>query len=111
MFFEWAQLYALLFRPFGTLTLLSTLMGEVVKILMTNNSEEEAWSWEARDILLDAWTALLVVYVFFSSKYAFNYLFVMYKFYLFIFPCFIVFFIRCCMKYETEKLFLHFVFY
>ncbi|XP_048323988.1 uncharacterized protein LOC107412327 isoform X2 [Ziziphus jujuba] len=47
-------------RPFGTLTLLSTLMGEVVKILMTNNSEEEAWSWEARDILLDAWTALLV---------------------------------------------------
>ncbi|KAF3452354.1 hypothetical protein FNV43_RR02787 [Rhamnella rubrinervis] len=47
-------------RPFGALTLLSTLMCEVVKILMTNNSEEEAWSWEARDILLDAWTAILV---------------------------------------------------
>ncbi|XP_062084394.1 uncharacterized protein LOC133790677 isoform X2 [Humulus lupulus] len=47
-------------RPFGTLTLLSTLMSEVVKNLMTNNSEEETWSWEARDILLDTWTALLV---------------------------------------------------
>ncbi|XP_030503962.2 uncharacterized protein LOC115719167 isoform X1 [Cannabis sativa] len=47
-------------RPFGTLTLLSTLMSEVVKNLTTNNSEEETWSWEARDILLDTWTALLV---------------------------------------------------
>lgn len=46
-------------RPFGTLTLLSTLMIEVVKNLMTKNSEEETWSWEARDILLDTWTALL----------------------------------------------------
>ncbi|PON54527.1 Armadillo-type fold containing protein [Trema orientale] len=48
-------------RPFGTLTLLSTLMTEVVKNLMTNNSEEEIWSWEARDILLDTWTTLLVL--------------------------------------------------
>ncbi|XP_034224433.1 exportin-4 isoform X2 [Prunus dulcis] len=47
-------------RPYGTLTLLCVLMSEVVKNLMTNNSEEETWSWEARDILLDAWTALLV---------------------------------------------------
>ncbi|XP_021888651.1 exportin-4 isoform X1 [Carica papaya] len=47
-------------RPFGTLTLLSTLMCEVVKVLMTNDTEEETWSWEARDILLDAWTMLLV---------------------------------------------------
>ncbi|KAM5561712.1 hypothetical protein ABKV19_022354 [Rosa sericea] len=47
-------------RSFGTLTLLCILMSEVVKNLMTNNSEEETWSWEARDILLDTWTALLV---------------------------------------------------
>ncbi|XVF57114.1 hypothetical protein PTKIN_Ptkin06aG0177700 [Pterospermum kingtungense] len=47
-------------RPFGTLTLLSTLMCEVVKVLMNNNTEEETWSWEARDILLDTWTVLLV---------------------------------------------------
>ncbi|XP_024025186.1 exportin-4 [Morus notabilis] len=47
-------------RSFGTLTLLSTLMSEVVKNLMNNDSEEETWSWEARDILLDTWIALLV---------------------------------------------------
>ncbi|KAE8711628.1 hypothetical protein F3Y22_tig00110283pilonHSYRG00112 [Hibiscus syriacus] len=47
-------------RPYGTLTLLSTLMCEVVKVLMTNNTDEETWSWEARDILLDTWTILLV---------------------------------------------------
>ncbi|KAK7827203.1 exportin-4 [Quercus suber] len=47
-------------RPFGTLTLLSTLMCEVVKVLMSTYPEEETWSWEARDILLDTWTALLV---------------------------------------------------
>ncbi|GLT76967.1 hypothetical protein SLA2020_485980 [Shorea laevis] len=47
-------------RPFGTLTLLSTLMCEVVKVLMTNFTEDEPWSWVARDILLDTWTALLV---------------------------------------------------
>ena len=50
-----------MFRPFGTLTLLSTLMCEVVKVLMSTYPEEETWSWEARDILLDTWTALLVV--------------------------------------------------
>ncbi|XP_022933418.1 exportin-4 isoform X1 [Cucurbita moschata] len=47
-------------RPFGTLQLLSSLMGEVVKVLMTHNSDEETWSWQARDILLDSWAALLV---------------------------------------------------
>ncbi|KAK9043523.1 hypothetical protein V6N11_071861 [Hibiscus sabdariffa] len=47
-------------RPCGTLSLLSTLMCEVVKVLMTNNTDEETWSWEARDILLDTWTILLV---------------------------------------------------
>ncbi|OWM67306.1 hypothetical protein CDL15_Pgr000758 [Punica granatum] len=47
-------------RPYGTLTLLSTLMGEVIKVLISQNSEEETWSWEARDILLDTWTALLM---------------------------------------------------
>lgn len=50
-----------LFRPFGTLALLSTLMCEVIKVLMTNNTDEETWSWEARDILLDTWTTLLMV--------------------------------------------------
>lgn len=62
--FELGDIFASTFRPFGTLTLLSTLMSEVVKNLMTNNSDEETWSWEARDILLDTWTALLVVFVF-----------------------------------------------
>ncbi|XP_050143396.1 uncharacterized protein LOC126619158 [Malus sylvestris] len=47
-------------RPYGTLTFLCVLMSDVVNNLMTNNSEEETWSWEARDILLDTWTALLV---------------------------------------------------
>ncbi|KAJ9185793.1 hypothetical protein P3X46_005384 [Hevea brasiliensis] len=47
-------------RPFGTLTLLSTLMCEVIKVLMKNNTDEETWSWEARDILLDTWTTLLM---------------------------------------------------
>lgn len=53
--------FALMFRPFGALTLLSTLMCEVIKALMMSNTEEETWSWVARDILLDTWTALLVV--------------------------------------------------
>lgn len=47
-------------RPFGTLQLLSSLMGEVIKVLMTHNSDEETWSWQARDILLDSWTVLLI---------------------------------------------------
>lgn len=59
-----AKLFTLMFRPFGTVTLLSSLMCEVVKVLMINNTEEETWSWVARDILLDTWTALLVVYAF-----------------------------------------------
>ncbi|CAH2055114.1 unnamed protein product [Thlaspi arvense] len=46
-------------RPFGTLTLLSMLMGEVVKVLMANSTDKETWSYEARDILLDTWTTLL----------------------------------------------------
>ncbi|KAK6915338.1 Exportin-1, C-terminal [Dillenia turbinata] len=46
--------------PFGTLTLLSALMCEVLKVLMVRNAEEETWSWVARDLLLDTWTALLV---------------------------------------------------
>ncbi|KAL8130523.1 hypothetical protein V2J09_019678 [Rumex salicifolius] len=45
--------------PFGTISLLSALMSEVVKDLMNKNTEEETWSWVARDILLDTWTALL----------------------------------------------------
>ncbi|XP_076931070.1 uncharacterized protein LOC143596096 isoform X2 [Bidens hawaiensis] len=46
-------------RPFGTLSLLSALMCEVIKDLMTKDMEEEPWSWLARDILLDTWTTLL----------------------------------------------------
>ncbi|RDX59766.1 Exportin-4, partial [Mucuna pruriens] len=46
-------------RPIGTLTFLSMLMSEVIKVLMTSNTEEETWSWEARDVLLDTWTAVL----------------------------------------------------
>ncbi|KAM0005333.1 putative armadillo-like helical, exportin [Helianthus debilis subsp. tardiflorus] len=46
-------------RPFGTLSLLSALMCEVIKDLMTKDMEEEPWSWVARDILLDTWTTLL----------------------------------------------------
>lgn len=48
-------------RPYGTLTLLSALMREVYKDLMENQTEKETWSWVARDILLDTWTALLQV--------------------------------------------------
>ncbi|KAK7337953.1 hypothetical protein VNO77_18547 [Canavalia gladiata] len=47
-------------RPIGTLTFLSMLMSEVIKVLMTSNTEEETWSWEARDVLLDTWTAILM---------------------------------------------------
>lgn len=50
-------------RTYGTLALLSALMCEVYKDMMENQAEEETWSWVARDILLDTWTALLVVYV------------------------------------------------
>ncbi|XP_075099708.1 uncharacterized protein LOC107783927 isoform X4 [Nicotiana tabacum] len=47
-------------RPYGTLSLLSALMCEVIKDLMANHTEEETWSWVARDILLDTWTTLLM---------------------------------------------------
>lgn len=36
-------------------------MGEVVKVLLANSNDEETWSYEARDILLDTWTTLLTV--------------------------------------------------
>lgn len=51
----------MMFRPYGTLNLLSTLMCEVIKDHMENHTEEETWSRVARDILLDIWTVLLVV--------------------------------------------------
>ncbi|KAK6145319.1 hypothetical protein DH2020_022139 [Rehmannia glutinosa] len=47
-------------RPYGTLTLLSALMCEVSKDLMENRTDDETWSWVARDILLDTWTTLLM---------------------------------------------------
>ncbi|XP_047982245.1 exportin-4 isoform X1 [Salvia hispanica] len=46
-------------RPYGTLTLLSALMREVYKDLAENQTDDETWSWVARDILLDTWTTLL----------------------------------------------------
>ncbi|XP_042013629.1 exportin-4-like [Salvia splendens] len=46
-------------RPYGTLTLLSALMREVYKDLTENQTDDETWSWVARDILLDTWTTLL----------------------------------------------------
>ncbi|KAG2273108.1 hypothetical protein Bca52824_067663 [Brassica carinata] len=36
-------------RPFGTLTLLSLLMGEVVKVLLANSNDKETWSYESMD--------------------------------------------------------------
>lgn len=48
-------------RPYGTLTLLSALMREVYKDLTENQTDDETWSWVARDILLDTWTTLLQV--------------------------------------------------
>ncbi|XP_027349597.1 exportin-4 isoform X2 [Abrus precatorius] len=47
-------------RHISTLTFLSMLMSEVIKVLMISNTEEETWSWEARDVLLDTWTAILM---------------------------------------------------
>lgn len=44
---------------FGTLSLLSALTREVLKARIACNTDEETWSWVARDILLDTWTALL----------------------------------------------------
>lgn len=38
-------------------------MSEVIKVLITRNTEDGTWSWEARDILLDTWTALLMVLI------------------------------------------------
>lgn len=56
--------YTLMLRPYGTLSLLSALMCEVIKDLMVNHTEEETWSWVARDILLDTWTTLLMVFLY-----------------------------------------------
>ncbi|KAI8556163.1 hypothetical protein RHMOL_Rhmol05G0230600 [Rhododendron molle] len=46
--------------PYGTLSLLSALTCEVVKVFMANFTVDETWSWVARDILLDTWTAVLM---------------------------------------------------
>nr|XP_027104621.1 exportin-4-like isoform X1 [Coffea arabica] len=48
-------------RPYGTLHLLYALMSEVVKDIMENHTEEETWSWVARDVLLDTWTTILML--------------------------------------------------
>ncbi|KAJ0967573.1 hypothetical protein J5N97_024490 [Dioscorea zingiberensis] len=46
-------------RPFGTLQLLSTLTCEVVKAYTASNNEDDAWSSEALDILLETWGVIL----------------------------------------------------
>lgn len=46
-------------RPFGTLHLLSTLTGEVVKANAMDYNEEETWTSEALDILLETWSVIL----------------------------------------------------
>ncbi|XP_068654484.1 uncharacterized protein [Aristolochia californica] len=45
--------------PFGTVSLLSALTCEVVKIYVAQANEEETWSSEALDILLDTWSNIL----------------------------------------------------
>ncbi|KAL5998716.1 hypothetical protein ACLOJK_009661 [Asimina triloba] len=45
--------------PFGTVSLLSALTREVIRANAANNNEEETWSSEALDILLDTWNVLL----------------------------------------------------
>lgn len=58
-------------RPYGTLSLLSALMCEAIKDLVENFTEEETWSWVARDILLDSWTTLLMVFILKLLKFYF----------------------------------------
>ncbi|KAG9445689.1 hypothetical protein H6P81_011817 [Aristolochia fimbriata] len=45
--------------PFGTLSLLSALTCEVVKAFVAQANEEETWSSDALDILLDTWNSIL----------------------------------------------------
>lgn len=47
------------FRPYGTLHLLSILTCEVVKADVSRNDEEETWTSEALDILLETWSVIL----------------------------------------------------
>ncbi|KAH7691116.1 Nuclear transport receptor exportin 4 (importin beta superfamily) domain-containing protein [Dioscorea alata] len=46
-------------RPFGTLRVLSTLTCEVVKAYTASADEDDRWSSEALDILLEAWGVVL----------------------------------------------------
>ncbi|BBN15665.1 exportin-4 [Marchantia polymorpha subsp. ruderalis] len=46
-------------RPVGTLNLLASLTCEIIKASGAQNNEEETWTGEALDILLDSWTVLL----------------------------------------------------
>lgn len=48
-------------RPVGTLNLLASLTCEIIKASGAQNNEEETWTGEALDILLDSWTVLLQV--------------------------------------------------
>ncbi|THU73129.1 hypothetical protein C4D60_Mb04t19540 [Musa balbisiana] len=46
-------------RPFGTIHLLATLTCEVVKTYVIKNDDEQTWSSEALDIMLEIWTVIL----------------------------------------------------
>lgn len=49
-----------IFSQFETVSLLSALTCEVAKAKADQAAEEDTWSSEALDILLDAWNAFLV---------------------------------------------------
>lgn len=49
-----------IFSQFDTISLLSALTCEVVKAKADQAAEEDTWSSEALDILLDAWNVFLV---------------------------------------------------
>ncbi|CAL9153708.1 unnamed protein product [Musa hybrid cultivar] len=46
-------------RPFGTIHLLATLTCEVVQTYVIKNDDEQTWSSEALDIMLEIWTVIL----------------------------------------------------
>lgn len=50
------------FRPFGTIHLLATLTCEVVQTYVIKNDDEQTWSSEALDIMLEIWTVILGVF-------------------------------------------------
>lgn len=58
---SWLPNWPFSFRPFGTLRVLATLTCEVVKAYTASADEDDRWSSEALDILLEAWGVVLGV--------------------------------------------------